>query len=969
MFSGKRPAKPKVEPPPRETHTHGHQPHSHTHPHSDGVDEPNTLPKEVISLMDEIRLAWDFMSDEDFNPVPHALALLESSSSVADIKRFYSTYDKLENAMDVIVNGTIKLKPPSYAYSNTLNIQSQKKDYHEAFNRAIQTFSSVVEYISDSRRKVDDMRADLELCRDLLQCKRFDLLHLWVKSIQYKEMSRILDVMEDLRKVPDKIDALLNSKLFLSAVRLLTSALRTINSDDCSEIGALENIRSRLEELHSSLHETLIDELHNHLYLKSPFSLDRIGKRYDGDFGQDETNVEENENQDQENEAMLSSLTNRFADKEIDDNFDVNPETDSYRYMGTLLECLAILGKLPEAVEGKTLDGTLLYRRADYTGNRPKLNKGLVTSSMYNILEVWFSVQNEVKALLYDYLTNSEQDAIFASTVLSVNEMLKEKKGRGKVKSHKQLFKIAGGSGEQSDVLKDYKKINGVGKIASLEKGTSATEEEQVGTTVSGIVDKYATVVTSGHRLLVTPDSYNVLIAYKPTVAFVEKIDKLLSRKTGNFTIFLDDFILNVFLPQMEDRVLQYFVNYVAGPDAYVTELSTDIAAHPLAKSAIALIVLIQAMCRTLFTMPVQQAEFVRMVEMVLVKYYERVLSRYRELMSGGNRLDYDGVGIISAGWACEDEIVQLLLQNTYLQGGVPDFEFNRSLAEKETYVEMRLKKERSFYRNELIFEPRKLLSIAQMHYSLDWFIFQISMLRVPEKTIRRVPPLLAPANEGGGSSSSVDDYLKLSTDSLPNMQAVADEDVQLPLDMEMSARFDSILNYYQELSETYLFALRVELRCHAMYYLDLALREGNYWLEDELFEPDPYRINKPGISKLLRNVQALQQNLTNFVAVQDHGLERVKEYFSLLHLSGAELLEYMARHPNSHTFEEFKVILDLIYQEHVLAEPGMKKAYNEDLDKMKNYFVTHHFKGILDLLCQEHVHGEPGMQKAYNES
>ncbi|KAJ3115453.1 hypothetical protein HDU96_000612 [Phlyctochytrium bullatum] len=56
-----------------------------------------------------------------------------------------------------------------------------------------------------------------------------------------------------------------------------------------------------------------------------------------------------------------------------------------------------------------------------------------------------------------------------------------------------------------------------------------------------------------------------------------------------------------------------------------------------------------------------------------------------------------------------------------------------------------------------------------------------------------------------------------------------------------MSARFDSILNYYQELSETYLFTLRVELRCHAMFYLDLAMREGNYCLEDEPGEPDPY--------------------------------------------------------------------------------------------------------------------------------
>jgi hypothetical protein len=40
--------------------------------------------------------------------------------------------------------------------------------------------------------------------------------------------------------------------------------------------------------------------------------------------------------------------------------------------------------------------------------------------------------------------------------------------------------------------------------------------------------------------------------------------------------------------------------------------------------------------------------------------------------MSGDkSKVDYEGVGIISAGWACEDEIVQLLLQNTFFQSGV----------------------------------------------------------------------------------------------------------------------------------------------------------------------------------------------------------------------------------------------------------------------------------------------------------
>ena len=81
-------------------------------------------------------------------------------------------FNELESAMDLIVN-----------------------DYHEAFNNAIHKFSIVVENISDSKTKTLDMKKSLDKCKDWLECKRFDLLHLWVKSLQNKEMMRILDMV------------------------------------------------------------------------------------------------------------------------------------------------------------------------------------------------------------------------------------------------------------------------------------------------------------------------------------------------------------------------------------------------------------------------------------------------------------------------------------------------------------------------------------------------------------------------------------------------------------------------------------------------------------------------------------------------------------------------------------------------------------------------------------------------------
>lgn len=37
------------------------------------------------------------------------------------------------------------------------------------------------------------------------------------------------------------------------------------------------------------------------------------------------------------------------------------------------------------------------------------------------------------------------------------------------------------------------------------------------------------------------------------------------------------------------------------------------------------------------------------------------------------------------------------------------------------------------------------------------------------------------------------------------------------------------------------LFTLRLEIRCHAIFYLDLAIREGSYHLDEDDPAPDPY--------------------------------------------------------------------------------------------------------------------------------
>jgi exocyst complex component 4 len=213
-------------------------------PTSGGEDPP--LPHEVEEVMAEISMGWEFMTREDFNPVTLALELLDNSSNSRDLETFNRFLGKLEKGMDLVVN-----------------------EHYQAFNNSIETFGHVMDHINVSQTSVRNLQTDLARAKELLICKRPDLLQLWAKSAQYKEMIRMLTAIEELKKAPEQIQRLMQQRHYLNAVRALQSSLKTINGSDFVDISALSDIRQTIYGIRGSMYETILDELHRCLYLKS----------------------------------------------------------------------------------------------------------------------------------------------------------------------------------------------------------------------------------------------------------------------------------------------------------------------------------------------------------------------------------------------------------------------------------------------------------------------------------------------------------------------------------------------------------------------------------------------------------------------------------------------------------------------------------------------------------------------------
>lgn len=70
------------------------------------------------------------------------------------------------------------------------------------------------------------------------------------------------------------------------------------------------------------------------------------------------------------------------------------------------------------------------------------------------------------------------------------------------------------------------------------------------------------------HRLIIRPDAFHVSVLFQPTLAFLDRIAEVLpfgleSARTSSAV--LDEFVLKVYLPQLEEKVSDLFHQAVTG--------------------------------------------------------------------------------------------------------------------------------------------------------------------------------------------------------------------------------------------------------------------------------------------------------------------------------------------------------------------------------------------------------------------
>ncbi|KAM0363713.1 hypothetical protein ACHAO7_002021 [Fusarium culmorum] len=960
--------------------------------------------RQITEVIDHIKKEWPSMCQDDCVPVQLSLQLLDKSSvgRAHEYGQFQQSHNYLQESLKGIVH-----------------------EHHQGFNSSIGTFHKIQSSIQQSQKRVRALKESLASSKTSLCATDPELKKLSKSSQEFDALLQTLNELDDLRAVPDQLEARISEKRFLTAVEVLQSALRKLRKPELDDIGALADLRSYLANQETALMDILVEELHEHLYLKSPYCQERWQNlaKTQGAVTEGYTDIKPI--------APFHMVLDAIdVDKTIREDPMKNPEADTFYYVGLLVESLNRLGRLQNAVEtlkqrlpvelftivNETInevdqrhpsslrggsargDGLHVYgtretqMRADVIydllwslygkfeaigeGHRVfhesikvlirREGAGNNSALLGSFKELWNLYQNEIRSLLHNYVTTDADVYQFDSP--NPGDTLHGKKD---VREH--LFKFSEANTKSVEMTSEYDALDSIiqDAVPGLKqdrKGRSAPEGGRRGGD-GGHGSSHQT--TGSYKSLVEPSVFNMSLLLPPTLVFLQRLKSIVppgsDLATSTLTTFLDNFLVNVFQPQLDETLAKLSDTVFGEADAFSQDSGwSQVARRPVFRGTTAFFEVVTAFCRMLGTIPPDQA-LSSLIVTQMMRYYDRCFSWFKTLVVKAQdqaaEISNDNLRS-SARFSLDQGELQETMKKLFTAE-----EMDWELAEKEIHLLMELTNESPLDSGDIIQDRDSISSLCLLYTSMKWLAVKISGLRqitthdtdtsrqnLPRHSNRRWTLMNEPSKSAGEEGP-----------------------VSLPLTQETVQAFDSIVSSFEELAGTALLTLHMEIRCRIVHSLGIALSPtvAPYLLDQEVSEPDPQILNlnselvffdetivkflrdkeiafirtglgllincylvgnagkaspmnDKGCGRMQLNILVLQQNLKNVEEGVD--LARTANYFSLYEQGADAIVEKAkedkeqqrgtsAQDPDNFSYDELKALVELCYSE-AMANP-----------------------------------------------
>ncbi|KAK4148110.1 Sec8 exocyst complex component-specific domain-containing protein [Dichotomopilus funicola] len=1004
------------------------------------VQETNAE-REMGKVLELIKQEWPAMCENDCIPVQLALQLLDDSSvgRAHEYRNFQRTHQYLQESLKKIVH-----------------------EYHQGFNSSIGTFHKIQGSIQTSQKKVRALKESLAGSKTALCATDPELKKLHATSHMYDGVLQTLNELDDLRTVPDQLEARISEKRFLTAVEVLQNALRKLTKPELDDIGALGELRNYLANQETALMDILVEELHEHLYLKSPYCQERwqnLAKSQGalGEAFKDAPVVS----------PFHSVLDTIDWDRSVTEDPHKNPEADTFYYVTLLVESLNRLGRLETAVDmlkqrlpvelfsvvNETINdidqkypsslrggshgshGLHIYgqretrMRADVIydllwslygkfeaiaeGHRVfhesikalirREGAGNNIALLGSFKELWNLYQNEIRSLLHHYVTTDADVYQFRSSPgfgMGING--------AQDAARANLFKFSEVDSKSVEMATEYEALDGIIQAAvpgltsdsrkggDGKKGLVVPRSDRASSRKSTAGYGSNNQGSNAHKSLVEPSVFNMSLLLPPTLVFLQRLKNIVppgsDLATSTLTSFLDNFLVNVFQPQLDETLGKLSDTVFGEADAFFQDSEwARVAKRPVFKGATAFFTIVTAFCRMLGTIPHDQALSALIITQML-RYYDRCFNWYKALVTKTPEEASSTQELrASAVMALEPGVIHDMMKKIWDAGETVDAE----LLVKEVDLLMAHANEKHLEHSDIIQDRDTISSLCLLYTSMKWLSVKIQGLRHITK------------NETDSSRSAAlpkPEKKRWTLLNDPNKAAAEEGPVYLPMTQETVQSFDSILTSYTSLATTSLLTLHSEIRCRILQSLHTALSPSQtapYLLDQDVAEPDPQILslnaemvafdetasrylrapevrflrtglgllinaylvrnapmtapmNARGCGRMRLNVLVLQQNLKNVEEGPGAELRRAREYFELF-AAGPDGVVNKAKEDAEadrkatnggvagndggvrFTYDELKALLELWYSEQ-LADPerGVAAAAKRQLaDKL----------------------------------
>ncbi|RZC35473.1 exocyst complex component 4 [Asbolus verrucosus] len=802
--------------------------------------------------------------------------------------------------------------------------------HEEDLSKVMQLFATISQIVSDNRIKIAKVKENLQDCKKKLRCRRDELRNLWLEGLEYKYMLQLLEEIEKMSEVPDRLANYMSHKQYLHATELLVEAV-TLGKNTLDGVESLKELSRELEQKKEQLHMQLFSELKEHLFNKPAQRILALRRQESG-----RDNFLMHSPLQRSTELRLSR--NRMAIRRNIlettpklDNFNVeedlntqNPEENSFHFIVILIKCLALLDKLPFAVnrikdEMQVFLLAIIQRTTqhikDFAGLQNEVDYKQALKELVQTLFLQFKEVAEANAV---FLQNVEEAAKAHNTQLEgfLNEYLDIQN----ISSDSPVINTT----DVTDLSSYFGRRKQPIKKKSLFKFDSSCSALTLSNTLKS---------TKKDKMVVCkPHSNNILIIFIPFMCFIEDIEQLIGEgEHGPCQLhrFITKYVSDIYLKRKSEEIIDQIEASVRAADAWKATVLLDCTADykPLLISTVTVERCIREWRAVLQALPLYSERIAVYSCKALKEYKETCFAAYQGIVQPHS----EDRRICSAAWLKDEDISRFLksLPNWLNLKAQQEYQARserirrvlrrdqRSEEESPEDVRMRNRREAEILASnlgeggvsaaEILSDMALLKELAQLQESMEWF--SVRMFQYTSE-FRQEPSALSPSKQEN-----------------ENVECSA------PVSATVLQQLTSIAQEFDELANTCLLLLHLEVRVQCFHYL---LAQTHY--NKETHEPDPkvlelsrvlanvdeavtsslhprkckyifeglghliakilissaqylQTIDEAGIQRMCRNIFALQQTLTNITMTRELALDHARHYFELFFLSPEEIL------------------------------------------------------------------------------